>query len=79
MNAHNHQSIIFQVYHVNGKGEDGGVVFNEMQGRAMDPDRVILFEAARLLFPGRCGYKYDTGGLVPNLRNSTNNRYKLFQ
>ena len=34
---------------------------------------MLFFQAAHILFPGTCGYKWETGGSVPNLRTSTNN------
>ena len=61
------------MYHVNGEGQDGGVVFSEMKSRLSSPEIALVYEAAHLLFPGQCGYKWETGGSVKNLRTETNN------
>ena len=57
---------------MNGEGKDGGVVFNEMKGRLSDPWWILRNEADQLLYPGRCGYKSETGGQLKNLRTETN-------
>ena len=62
-----------KVHHINGEGEDGGVVYSEMKNRASGSFYKIDLEALHHLFPGKCGYKWDTGGALENLRNSTNN------
>lgn len=61
-----------EVHHVNGEGEDGGVVYCEMQGREnVDTSRAHL-ELLRAAYPGS-GYSSETGGIMHNLRTSTNN------
>lgn len=61
-----------EVHHVNGEGEDAGVVYCEMQGREnVDSSRAHL-ELLRAAYPG-CGYSSETGGIMHNLRTSTNN------
>ncbi|KAK9896120.1 zinc metalloprotease [Cystobasidium minutum MCA 4210] len=57
-----------EVYHTNGKGEDGGVVYSEMQGvenRAARRMRRIMRDT---LFPKGNGYRSETGGLTGALR-----------
>lgn len=61
-----------EVHHVNGQGEDGGVVYCEMQGREnVDTSRAHL-ELLRAAYPGS-GYSSETGGIMHNLRTSTDN------
>ncbi|RWS10415.1 uncharacterized protein B4U79_04417 [Dinothrombium tinctorium] len=67
------ESFITEVHHVNGEGEDGGVVYCEMQGVENYGDRKCHLEMLRNLYPGDCGYKSETGGLMKNLRESTTN------
>lgn len=61
---------ITEVHHVNGEGEDAGVVYCEMQGREnMEISRTYL-NFTREIYPGVCGYKSETGGIMENLRTS---------
>lgn len=62
-----------EVHHINSKGEDAGVVYCEMQARENTGESRCLLELLRSLYPGKCGYKSETGGLLKNLRESTNN------
>lgn len=61
-----------EVHHVNGDGEDAGVVYCEMQGREnVDSSRAHL-ALVRAAYPGS-GYSSETGGIMHNLRTTTNN------
>ncbi|KAJ3369417.1 Presequence protease, mitochondrial [Allomyces arbusculus] len=57
-----------EVYHVNGKGEDGGVVYSEMQGRENTPEDLASHRMLQLLYPPPSGYCSETGGLMRKLR-----------
>ncbi|BFZ62739.1 hypothetical protein YB2330_003849 [Saitoella coloradoensis] len=57
-----------EVYHVNGEGEDAGVVYSEMQGRENTPGDLMDLASRRLLFPEGNGYRSETGGLMAALR-----------
>lgn len=64
---------ITEVHHINGKGEDGGVVYCEMQAiENSGPDKCCR-ELLRELYPGNCGYKSCTGGMLKDIRDSLNN------
>ena len=63
-----------QVHHINGKGEDAGVVYCEMQGRENSGESRAYMELLREMYPGRCGYKSETGGLMKNIRESCSHR-----
>ncbi|KAA0193136.1 hypothetical protein HAZT_HAZT010927 [Hyalella azteca] len=63
-----------EVYHVTGDGEDAGVVYSEMQSRENSGADRSFLALQRAFYPEpECGYKYETGGLMFNLRNSTTN------
>ena len=67
------QGYTTEVHHVNGDGEDAGVVYCEMQARennASSREEHALQEAA---YKNDSGYKWETGGLMENLRTSCSN------
>lgn len=49
-------------------GENAGVVYSEMQGRQNTGSDLLHLRMLRLAYPGECGYKSETGGLMENLR-----------
>lgn len=61
-----------EVHHVSEEGEDGGVVYCEMQGRENTGESRIHLDMLRAIYPN-CGYSSETGGIMSNLRTSTNN------
>lgn len=63
---------ITEVHHISGEGEDGGVVYCEMQGRENSGESRVHLELLRAMYPGS-GYCAETGGIMKNLRESTNN------
>ncbi|CAG2062497.1 unnamed protein product [Timema podura] len=62
-----------EVHHVTGEGEDAGVVYCEMQGRENTGESLSYLALLRAMYPGHCGYKSETGGVMKNLRESCNN------
>lgn len=63
---------ITEVHHINGEGEDAGVVYCEMQALENTGDSRCNLEMLRSMYP-ESGYKSETGGLLENLRTSTSN------
>ncbi|XP_049294284.1 uncharacterized protein C05D11.1-like [Anopheles funestus] len=61
-----------EVHHITGQGEDGGVVYCEMQGRENTGESRINLEMLRAVYPDS-GYSAETGGILSNLRTSTTN------
>jgi len=59
-----------EVHHVNGEGENAGIVYCEMQARENSGDSLTHLEFVRSMYPGVCGYKSETGGVMKNLRES---------
>ena len=66
-------SFLTEVHHINGDGEDGGVVYSEMQGCENTGESLVHRAMIQAIYPGHCGYKSETGGLLQNLRESTTN------
>ncbi|KAJ8921035.1 hypothetical protein NQ315_015831 [Exocentrus adspersus] len=67
------EGFITEVHHITGEGQDAGVVYCEMQGRENSAESRLHLTVARNIYPGKCGYSSETGGLMKNLRESTNN------
>ncbi|EAT39319.1 AAEL008862-PA [Aedes aegypti] len=61
-----------EVHHISEEGEDGGVVYCEMQGRENTGESRIHLDMLRAIYPN-CGYSSETGGIMANLRTSTTN------
>ncbi|BGP12424.1 hypothetical protein JCM10213_001971 [Rhodosporidiobolus nylandii] len=60
-----------EIYHVDGKGEEGGVVFSEMQGREGSQGDAMDRALAEVLYNSRNGYLSETGGQLDALRTLT--------
>ncbi|XP_060071887.1 uncharacterized protein C05D11.1-like isoform X2 [Ylistrum balloti] len=65
---------VTEVHHVNGEGENAGVVYCEMQARENTGESRCHLEMVRAMYPGHCGYKSETGGIMANLRDSTSHQ-----
>ena len=50
------------MHHVNGEGEDAGVVYCEMQARENTAEDMTHFELLQHMYPGQCGYKVGGAG-----------------
>ncbi|WWC71010.1 uncharacterized protein I206_104963 [Kwoniella pini CBS 10737] len=59
---------VTEVYHINGAGEDSGVVYSEMQGRENTSGDLMALETQRTLYPPSSAYRSETGGLLHKLR-----------
>ncbi|GAB1870040.1 hypothetical protein CAJAP_11119 [Camponotus japonicus] len=66
-------AFLTEVHHITGEGKDAGVVYCEMQGKENTGECITLTELSKAMYPGKCGYKSNTGGALKNLRESTNN------
>ncbi|EST04590.1 Peptidase M16, C-terminal domain protein [Kalmanozyma brasiliensis GHG001] len=62
------EGFVTEVYHVDGKGHDAGVVFSEMQGRENSPADLMELKSQRMLYPASSAYRSETGGLMSALR-----------
>ncbi|GFZ50626.1 hypothetical protein JCM24511_08384 [Saitozyma sp. JCM 24511] len=59
---------VTEVHHINGAGEDAGVVYSEMQARENQSGDLMALEMQRKLYPSTSAYRSETGGLMAMLR-----------
>ncbi|KIW88018.1 uncharacterized protein Z519_11128 [Cladophialophora bantiana CBS 173.52] len=67
-----------EVHHIDGSGNDAGVVYSEMQGVQNTASELIELQSKRILYPEGVGYRYETGGMLEQLRVLTADRIREF-
>ncbi|KAM0721705.1 hypothetical protein Q7P37_002630 [Cladosporium fusiforme] len=67
-----------EVHHINGEGQDAGVVYSEMQGVQNQQSELMALRAKRLIYPEGDGFRYETGGMMEQLRVLTADRIREF-
>ncbi|KAL7267686.1 hypothetical protein RUND412_009713 [Rhizina undulata] len=67
-----------EVHHIDGSGQDAGVVYSEMQGVQNTSDTIVELKAARTIYPEGVGFRYETGGMMEALRVLTADRIREF-
>ena len=67
-----------EVHHIDGNGNDAGVVYSEMQGVQNTASELIELQSKRILYPEGIGYRYETGGMMEQLRVLTADRIREF-
>ncbi|KIW71936.1 hypothetical protein PV04_00162 [Phialophora macrospora] len=67
-----------EVHHIDGTGHDAGVVYSEMQGVQNTASELIELQSKRVLYPDGVGYRYETGGMMEQLRVLTADRIREF-
>ncbi|KAF2098528.1 putative zinc metalloprotease [Rhizodiscina lignyota] len=67
-----------EVWHIDGEGNDAGVVYSEMQGVENNQSELMELQARRHIYPEGDGFRYETGGLTKNLRVLTADRIREF-
>uniref|UniRef100_A0A0G4HTW6 Peptidase M16C associated domain-containing protein n=1 Tax=Chromera velia CCMP2878 TaxID=1169474 RepID=A0A0G4HTW6_9ALVE len=72
------ESFVTEVHHVTPEGEHAGVVYSEMEASENKCDTIALRLLYRELYPGKCGYKSETGGMLENLRGLTNEKVRQY-
>ena len=60
-----------EVWHIDGEGNDAGVVYSEMQGVQNTADELMRLKAKRIMYPDKNGFRYETGGMLEQLRELT--------
>ncbi|OAF69393.1 hypothetical protein A3Q56_02843 [Intoshia linei] len=65
------EGFITEVHHITNDGDDGGVVYCEMQQTENTSECLTEEEMLRTLYDEKCGYRYNTGGKMVNLRHTT--------
>jgi len=74
---------VTEIHHINGKGENKGVVYCEMQGRENSEGSLVDRAAMDLLYPPASngetsGYSAETGGKMSNLRTLTVDKVRRY-
>ncbi|AEO62585.1 uncharacterized protein THITE_2106927 [Thermothielavioides terrestris NRRL 8126] len=69
---------ITEVHHIDGEGNDAGVVYSEMQALQYSSGELMDLRARRLLYPENVGFRYETGGMMEALRVLTSQRIREF-
>lgn len=67
-----------EVHHVDGDGNDAGVVYSEMQSKENEPDELMFLQTKRLLYPEGIGFRYETFGIMKSLRALTAERIRKY-
>jgi Zn-dependent M16 (insulinase) family peptidase len=67
-----------EVHHIDGTGNDAGVVYSEMQGVQNTASELMELRAKRILYPEGVGFRYETGGMLERLRELTADRIRAF-
>ncbi|KAJ9143690.1 Zinc metalloprotease [Pleurostoma richardsiae] len=67
-----------EVHHIDGEGNDAGVVYSEMQALQWSSTELMDLRARRLLYPENVGFRYETGGMMEALRVLTPQRIREF-
>lgn len=58
------------MYHIDGKGKEGGVVFCEMGGRNNSEDDIFARSLCSMMYP-KTSYVYDSGGITTHISTLT--------
>ena len=67
-----------EVFHIDGSGHDAGVVYSEMQGVQHTQAELMELRSKRLLYPEGVGFRYETGGMMEQLRILNADRIRQF-
>ena len=67
-----------EVHHIDGSGNDAGVVYSEMQGVQNTASELIELKAKRIIYPEAVGFRYETGGMLEQLRDLSADRIRAF-
>lgn len=72
------EACLTEVYHIDGKGKEKGVVFSEMQGIESQSWFITYMKLMKTLYAATSGYSSETGGLTSELRKLTNDKIRDF-
>lgn len=72
------EACLTEVYHIDGKGHEKGVVFSEMQDIESQSWFISFLNLQRTLYKESSGYSSETGGLLSELRKLTNDDIRKF-
>lgn len=69
---------VTEVHHIDGEGNDAGVVYSEMQAIQNTAAEIIEIRSKRLMYPEGVGFRYETSGMLEPLRVLTPQRIRDF-
>jgi Zn-dependent M16 (insulinase) family peptidase len=72
------ESILTEVWHVDGEGNDAGVVYSEMQDLQFRSAELMDIQARHRLYNADVGFRYETGGMPAALRQLEHDRIREF-
>ncbi|OAA56383.1 Metalloenzyme, LuxS/M16 peptidase-like, metal-binding protein [Cordyceps fumosorosea ARSEF 2679] len=72
------EGVVTEVWHIDGEGNDAGVVYSEMQSVENNGPEIMDIKARRLLYNKKIGFRYETGGMPGALRVLTADRIREF-
>lgn len=72
------EACLTEIYHIDGRGKEKGVVFSEMQGIENQSWFISFNNMQKVLYKPNSGYSSETGGLTQELRKLTNDDIKNF-
>ena len=67
-----------EVHHIDGTGHDAGVVYSEMQGVQNTQGELMDLASKQLLYDKESGFRYETGGMMEQLRVLTADHIREF-
>lgn len=67
-----------EIHHVDGTGNDAGVVYSEMQAEENQKYALMWRKSKRLLYPEGVGFRYETFGMMESLRALSAQRIREF-
>ena len=67
-----------EVHHIDGSGHDAGVCYSEMQGVQNNQGEIMELRSKRLTYKEGVGFRYETGGMMEQLRVLTADRIRQF-
>ena len=67
-----------EVHHIDPEGNDAGVVYSEMQGVQNNQGELMELRNKRLMYPDGVGFRYETGGMMEQLRVLSADRIRNF-
>ncbi|CBZ54739.1 putative M16 family peptidase [Neospora caninum Liverpool] len=67
-----------EVHHLTRSAGSAGVVYSEMEARERQASSVLYRKLVELVYPGDSGYRYETGGLMEQIRRTSNARVREY-
>ena len=69
---------VTEVHHIDGEGNDAGVVYSEMQAVENTASELMELRSKRIIYEDGIGFRYETGGMMEPLRILSPDRIRDF-